>query len=103
MLIVTGNFTYTGGTSWNGIVLVIGQGWAKEDNSGFNGGRFRGAFVVAKSRHGGGTVINGSDLGPSYIDFNNPNGSSFYYSTCWIDAALPPAEYKILSFHEISQ
>lgn len=103
MLIVTGNFTYTGGTSWNGIVLVIGQGWAKEDNSGFNGGRFRGAFVVAKSRHGGGTVISGPDLGPSYIDFNNENGSSFYYSTCWIDAALPSAEYKILSFHEISQ
>ena len=103
MLIVTGNFTYTGGTSWNGIVLIIGQGWAKEDNSGFNGGRFRGAVVVAKSRHSSGAVISGPDLGPSYIDFNNQNGSSFYYSTCWIDAALPPAEYKILSFHEISQ
>jgi hypothetical protein len=103
MLIVTGNFQYTGGTSWNGIVLVIGQGWAKEVNTSDNGGRFRGAVVVAKSRHSTGTVISGSNLGPSYIDFNNPNGSSFYYSTCWIDAALPPAEYKILSFHEISQ
>jgi hypothetical protein len=103
MLIVTGNFQYTGGTSWDGIVLVIGLGTAKEVGSSDNGGKFRGAVVLAKSRHSDGTVISGTNLGSSNIDFNNPNGSSFYYSTCWIDAALPPGGYKVLSFHEISQ
>jgi hypothetical protein len=94
ILIVTGSFMYSAGTTWNGIVLVLGQGWARETNNG-GGGQFNGAVVIAN--------IQGGNLGPSYIDFNNPSGSSFYYSTCWINAVLPPPGYTVLSFHEITQ
>jgi hypothetical protein len=92
LLVVTGKFNYTGGTTWNGVVLVIGQGWATEDNTAFNGGSFNGAVVLAPST-----------AGQSHFDFNNPDGSSFYYSNYWINYALPSSGFAIISFHEITQ
>jgi hypothetical protein len=94
ILIVTGNFLYSPSTTWNGIVLVLGQGYAHEGH-GSGGGQFNGAVVIAN--------ILGGNLGPSSIDFNDPAGSSFYYSTCWINTVLPPPGYTVLSFHEITQ
>lgn len=104
LLVVTNHFTYTATDSWKGLVFVIGRGWAQETNAGGSGGRFDGAVFIARSRdHWGNVLPDSGGIGSSYIDFNNGQGSSFYYSSCWIRAALKPTTYRVLSFHEIPQ
>ena len=107
LLLVTGELTYDPDSSWRGIVMVIGVG--KMSNSHGTDGEIDGAVFLAK------TV----DTSPSpYVPLSPPSstpGSAFfnfspvqspagiYYSSCWIKASMPTANYKILAFHEISQ
>lgn len=110
LLLVTGNLVLDANVSWNGIILVIGQGSLSIPNYGY--GQILGAVVLAKTRDSGGNLL--SNLGPVTFKVcltstcNYPadarNGNrGFWYDSCWIQAALPPAGYKVLSFHEISQ
>jgi hypothetical protein len=113
LLLVTGNLTYDPDASWYGIVLLIGQGYMTGSHTGT--GQFVGGVFLAKTR----------DASPSRTLFPDPNlpnsngtagtygsniqfdpamgGNGVYYSSCWINAALPTGRYNILSFHEISQ
>lgn len=92
LLLVTGDFDYDPDASWDGIVMVIGTG---KTYSYLNGtGQFLGALFLAN------TVPGGSP----FFDFTSSSGSNgIYYSSCWIQAAMPKVPYKILSFHEIAQ
>jgi len=104
LLLVTGNLTYDPDAYWNGIVMVVGQGTV----IGWRGGSgvFNGAMLVARTRDTSGTLIPGSHLGYSYVDFNHGGsmgGQGIRYSHCWVQEALPSSGYKILSFHEIAQ
>jgi len=109
LLLVTGTLTYDPDASWNGIVLVIGQGVLLNSKSG--AGEIVGAVMVAKTRDSSGSLITGSYLGASAVNYNSNSASSpsdlggqgIYYSNCWIQRAQPTAGNKILSFHEISQ
>lgn len=97
ILLVTGTFTYDPDASWDGIVLVIGQGVIYSHQGG--SGQFYGAMLVANTV--GGT---GNNTGPSSFDFTSGAGSNgIYYSSCWINYVQAPYSYKVLSFHEIRQ
>lgn len=102
LLLVTGTFTYDPDTTWNGIILVIGQGIVNGSHSQFK--QINGAMLVAKTRDSNNVVLTGSNLGGASVVFNdNMQGEGIRYSNCWIQKAQPTANYKILSFHEIAQ
>jgi hypothetical protein len=97
ILLVTGTFTYDPDASWDGIVLVIGQGVIYSHQGG--AGKFYGAMLVANTVGG-----SGNNTGPSSFDFTSGAGSDgIYYSSCWVNYVQAPYSYKVLSFHEIRQ
>jgi len=101
LLVVTGDLTLGGGVTWQGIILVIGQGHLYMPSYGY--GKIYGAVFVARTRHSDYSLR--ASLGNIIFDITNPNNgnSGFYYNSCWVQAVLPSASYKVLSFHEISQ
>jgi len=111
LLLVTGNLVYDPDASWYGIVLLIGQGYMTGSHSG--SGQFVGGVFLAKTRNTSGTLFpdpnlpNSNGIAGTYgsnIQFDPAmGGNGVYYSSCWINAALPTGNHKILSFHEISQ
>jgi hypothetical protein len=102
LLLVTGTVTYDPDASWDGIVLVIGQGTITGSRPG--SGLFAGAVLVAKTRDASGNLLADPNLGKASVSFGSGmGGDGFQYSSCYIQAALPTASYKILSFHEIAQ
>jgi len=102
LLLVTGNLNYDPDASWQGIVMVIGQGTVTGSKGG--SGEFDGAFIVAKTRDASGNLLPDPDLGTASIIFApGMGGVGIRYSSCWIQKAMPTGNYRILSFHEISQ
>jgi hypothetical protein len=102
LLLVTGTFTYDPDTTWNGLVLVIGQGVV---NNSLNGQykQINGAVFVAKTRDGSGNLLTGRIGGASVSFLDAMQGYGIRYSSCWVQKAQPYSTYKILSFHEIAQ
>ena len=104
LLLVTGNLTYDPDASWNGIVMVVGQGQVTGSKNG--SGEFNGAILVARTHDPSGVLLTGSNLGSSSVNFNagsSMGGTGIRYSSCWIQKSQPTTSYNILSFHEISQ
>jgi len=100
LLLVTGTFTYDPDTTWNGIILVIGQGIVVGSHMQYK--QINGAMMVAKTRDAGGNLLAG--LGGGFVSFDdNMQGNGIRYSNCWIQRSMPTSGYKILSFHEIPQ
>jgi len=104
LILVTGTFTYDPDTNWNGIVLVIGQGAVNNAQHG-QYKQINGAMFVSQTRdHTTNQLLPGPNLGGASVTFDPPmQGNGIRYSSCWIQKALPTANYKILSFHEIAQ
>ena len=101
LLLVTGTFIYDPAVTWNGIVLVIGQGAVGNIDHGTYH-QINGAVFVAKTRNSG-TLLTGR-IGGASVSFDPPmQGNGIRYSSCWVQKAQPKGKYKILSFHEISQ
>jgi hypothetical protein len=102
ILLVTGNLNYDPDASWNGIVLVIGQGTFTGSRMG--NGQFNGAIIVAKTRDAAGNLLPGPNLGASSVTFNSATGGAgIYYNSCFLIQALAPINYQILSFREVTQ
>jgi hypothetical protein len=96
LLLVTGQLTIDPDATWNGIVLVIGAGNLYSHQGG--SGQLNGAVFIAR------TVDPSGNLVAPYFDFTSSSGSNgVYYSSCWVQAAMPKLPYRILSFHEIAQ
>ena len=96
VLLVTGNLNYDPNASWDGIILVIGQGTVTGSGSG--SGEIDGAVLVANTQAGG------SNFGAGSMVFgSNMGGLGIRYSSCWVQRAQPIGNFKILSFHEVSQ
>jgi hypothetical protein len=103
ILLVTGNFTYDQNSTWNGIILVIGQGnFIVHDSSGRNG-RINGAVFVANTVDASGNPL--ASLGTPIFNFDNHTAGNYgiYYSNCWVQYVQTAGKYQILSFHEIPQ
>ena len=101
LLVVTGNLTLGGDVSWHGVSMGVGQGSVTVPSYGY--GTIDGAILVAQTRDTNYSLR--SSLGSITFDIPNPNygNSGIFYNSCWVQAVMPPATYKILSFHEISQ
>jgi len=103
LLLVTGTLIYDPATTWNGAVLVIGQGQITNIDHG-QYQQINGAVFVAKTRDAGGNLLGGSRIGGGSVSFDPPmQGNGIRYSSCWVQKSQPIGGYKILSFHEISQ
>ncbi len=102
LLLVTGTFTYDPDTSWNGIVLVIGQGIVNGSHQQYK--QINGAMFVAKTRDASGNLLTGRIGGASvaFLD-STMQGNGIRYSYCSVQKAQPVGTYKVLSFHEIAQ
>lgn len=102
LLLVTGTLTYDPATTWNGAVLVIGQGQINNIDHG-QYQQINGAVFVAKTRDAGGNLLTGR-IGGGIVSFDAAmQGNGIRYSSCWIQKAQPIGGYKILSFREVSQ
>jgi len=112
LLLVTGTLTYDPDASWNGIVLVVGQGVFISANSGYGG--LNGAVFVATTRDSSGNLLPpGTSLGSACFGsqssctgfgggFGSTPGFGIIYNNCAISSAQGPLTYKVLSFREIS-
>ena len=103
LLLVTGTLYYDPDASWDGIVLVVGQGIFNSSKSGSGG--FAGAVFVAKTRDGSGNLLPGPGLGSAFFgaqtSYGSNPGTGITYNSCWIKSAQGPLTYKVLSFREI--
>jgi len=116
LLLVTGTLTYDPDATWEGIVLVIGQGTFVSTRGGFGG--FDGAVFLAKTRDTSDNLL--PSLGATSFSQTGSHGNfgrGINYNSCWISGnpASPvtlgvqgplvygPLSYKVLSFREITQ
>jgi hypothetical protein len=99
LLVVTGNFAYSGNTGWNGIVLVVGDGTTTYNGNGGGNNQFNGAIYVATIWDASHNLLN--NFGPVSYDISGGGGNGVYYDSCWVKAAQQPATYQVLSFREI--
>jgi hypothetical protein len=100
LLLVTGAFTYDPDVTWEGIVLVIGKGVFTAAHGG--SGRIDGAMLVAQTRDPLGNLLPDPNLGSASVTFDPTTGGvGIYLNSCWINFALQPTTYKILSFREV--
>jgi hypothetical protein len=103
LLLVTGVFNYDPDASWNGIILVIGQGQIVSTKGG--NGQINGAMLVAKTRDASGKLLPDPNLGAASF-VQTGGGDGIYYSTCWLNAAAGPQrplKYQVLSYRQLSQ
>jgi len=101
LLLVRGNLTYDPTAYWRGIILVIGQGTVT--GSGTGEGDFDGAVLIANTLDQYGNLLSPNQL-TSSMDYSGiTNGEGIHFSHCWVKAATPAGNIKILSFHEIAQ
>lgn len=101
ILVVTGNLTYSGNSSWNGIILVVGQGTTTFNVNGGGNGQFNGAIFVASTVDQNGNLL--PTFGTADFNVNGGGGSGIFYNSCWIKAVQQPTTLRVLSFREISQ
>jgi hypothetical protein len=98
LLVVTGTLDYDPGASWNGVILVIGQGTFTSSKTGT--GVINGAVFVAQTLDSTGNLL--PKLG--YSSFTQTGGGSgIQYSSNWVKAAQALMPYQVLSFREIAQ
>ena len=102
MLIVRGNATVAGNFTWNGLILILGQGvlhW----NQGF--GSVNGGLFIARTRGNDRDMANllGTPLanrGAITADFNGAAGSGIRYDSATILEANGPLPYSPIAIRE---
>ena len=100
LLVVTGTLDYDPDASWNGVILVIGQGTFTSSKAGQ--GFINGAVFVAQTRNAAGALLPDPNLG--YASFTETGGGNgILYSSTWVKAAEALMPYQVLSFREITQ
>jgi hypothetical protein len=98
LLLVTGTLDYDPDASWNGLILVIGQGTFTSSRRGV--GVINGAVFVAQTLDASGNLL--PNLG--YSSFTQTGGGSgIQYSSSWVKATQALMTYQVLSFREIQQ
>lgn len=103
LLLVTGTLQYDPDATWEGVVLVIGQGNFVSTKGGTGG--IDGAVFIAKTRDAGGNLL--GNLGASSFSQTGPGGASsnigrgINYNSCLARAAEGPLSYKVIAFKEI--
>jgi hypothetical protein len=100
LLVVTGTLDYDPDASWNGIILVIGQGTFTSSKAGV--GAINGAVFVAQTHDGAGNLLPDPNVG--YSSYTQTGGGlGIQYSSSWVKTAEALMPYQVLSFREIQQ
>jgi hypothetical protein len=103
LLLVTGTLHYDPDASWNGLVLVVGQGVFSSSKNGSGG--IQGAVFVAKTRDSSGNLLTSPTLGSPFFgtlsSYGSHPGFGISYNSCLAQSAQGPLTYKVLSFREI--
>ena len=103
LLLVTGTLNFHPSATWNGIILVVGQGSVVVDGSlppsNPNSFGLFGAMFVAQTRNSSGNLL--PNLAASYTYPGHGLGDDIQYNSCTVKSASGPLTYKVLSFHEI--
>jgi PilX N-terminal len=81
ILIVTGTLSFNGNASFNGLILVVGQGNMQESGGG-NGG-FNGSVFLAKTKSSASPYSELATLGSPTIGWNGGGNSFIQYNSCW--------------------
>ena len=76
ILLVEGNLTFTGLTSWDGVILVIGNGSITVQGGG--SGQINGGVLVGNINSG----VVGNTPGPPIVNWNGGGGNGIYYNSC---------------------
>jgi len=100
LLVVTGTLTYDPDASWEGVVLVIGQGSFVSTKAGIGG--IDGAMFIAKTRDSSGNLL--ATLGSASFSQTGSGGSlgsGINFNSCIAQSAQGPITYKVISFKEI--
>ena len=100
LLLVTGTLKYDPDASWQGVILVIGQGNFVSTRIG--SGEIDGAVFIAKTRDAAGNPL--SNLGQSSFSQTGSGtnlGQGIRYNSCYVRSAVGPITYKVVSFREI--
>lgn len=97
VLIVTGTLSATGGSSFNGLVLVIGQGIFSE--SGGGNGQFNGSLFIANTNSHTSPFTQLSSLGPSSFSWNGGGTNGIQYNSCWANLEND-LHYQVVSSRE---
>jgi len=100
ILLVTGTLTENGGSTFDGLVLVIGKGAIVKDGGG--GGVYNGATFVANMytdttyAH---LIALGSNLppGPPTMTWNGGGNALIQYDSCWISSVTQSMPYTMVS------
>lgn len=100
LLVVTGTLDYDPDASWNGLILVIGQGIFTSSKAGVGG--INGAVLVAQTRDAAGKLLPDPNLGRASFA-QTGGGSGIHYSSNWVSATEALMPYQVLSFREIQQ
>ena len=100
LLVVTGTLNMGPNDSWQGIVLVIGQGNLIATQGG--SGQFQGAVLVARTVDNSGNPLpDAGGLGPATVSLTG-GSNGVTYSSCLVAASQGAFKYKTLSFREIT-
>ncbi|HEY6213021.1 MAG TPA: hypothetical protein VIW45_12090, partial [Vicinamibacterales bacterium] len=109
ILLVTGTLVMGGNFSWNGLVLVIGDGNIQFGGGG--NGQINGSVIAAKIWDGYATKNLLSEIGSPHLSWNGGGGNGVYYNHCWADDMLskvpffpppPSKQLKIVSTRTVT-
>jgi len=81
VLVVTGTLNITGNSSFDGLILVIGQGIISE--SGGGSGQFNGTIFLAKTNSPTSPYAQLATLGSPLIGWNGGGTNGMQYNSCW--------------------
>lgn len=81
VLIVTGTLNINGQSSFNGLILVIGQGVMTEQGSG--NGQFNGSIFLAKTNSSTSPYSQLAALATPMIQWNGGGTNGIQYNSCW--------------------
>jgi hypothetical protein len=99
LLLVTQTLYYDPDASWNGVILVIGQGVFNGSQNG-RGGQINGTVFVANTKDASGQLL--QDLGPASFTLTG-GGNGIRYNSSLVASTQALLPYQVLSFHEITQ
>jgi hypothetical protein len=98
-LIVTGDLTTNGNTSFDGVILVLGNGVVNRNGGG--GGAFYGATFIANVDWplAEGATPN-TNFGAPYFDFNGGGGATMQYDSVAVANAFQTLPSPVLGVSE---
>jgi hypothetical protein len=97
VMVVTGTLSFTGNASFNGLVLVIGQGIVTESGGGSGG--FNGTMFVAKTQSATPPYPELATLGSPLYSWNGGGTSDIQYNSCWANIGNS-LHYSVIAMRE---